>query len=119
MRNHLELPYPILLNSECMKWFKEVPYKVSCFVWKAISGGIPTAAALHHRGVNIPNVVCRSCNLVVEDRDHVLLTFNIARRVWEYVSDWCEVKLGDIDTLEEMLLMVNGWGRCPKKKEGF
>lgn len=54
-------------------WINLVPLKVSCFVWRACMGRIPSASALSRRGIRIENSSCSFCHLGIDDADHSLV----------------------------------------------
>ncbi|CAH1413344.1 unnamed protein product [Lactuca virosa] len=51
---------PILSSGNKFIWTKEVPIKVSCFVWRARTLCIPSTVALQHRAFNTPNSIYSS-----------------------------------------------------------
>lgn len=53
-------------------WLKEVPTKVSCFVWRVVQNYIPSGAALKNRGINITSSMCGECSLKEETIDNLL-----------------------------------------------
>lgn len=104
------------LGCENIKWLKVIPYKVLCFIWKANLGGIQTKVGLARRGVNIPSLTCDLCSCGDEDRDHVLISCSVAKLIWKDIGSWCEVRLDNMNSTQELMNAVNGWGRCPKKR---
>lgn len=97
-------------------WSKIVPIKVSCFIWRALLGRIPSAEALIRRGIHLNSSICSLCNSNVECYNHILLGCGFAKEVWNFILLWC----GDPDisggSVEECLLSLAYWGRCPKKR---
>nr|KAJ0215512.1 hypothetical protein LSAT_V11C300129520 [Lactuca sativa] len=93
-----------------ISWLKEVPLKVNCFIWRAKMGRIPVAVELARRGVVLENLTCPMCNEYEEDSNHVLVDCSYARSVCEGVSRWCDIQLGPIHTVKDVLGSISQWG---------
>lgn len=64
-----------LLLSSSLSYFnrlKWVPSKMNIFVWRALSGWIPSNSALLERNI-IKEAVCKHCNYQEENSDHIHL----------------------------------------------
>lgn len=66
-------------------------------------GRIPTASELAKRGVVLEISTCLMCNEYEEGVDHVLVECSYARRVLEGVSSWCNIQLGPLHTVKDVL----------------
>ncbi|CAH1422415.1 unnamed protein product [Lactuca virosa] len=64
-------------------WIKEVPSKVTCFIWRAKMGRIPTTVALAKRRINLQSTTCCLCNSTEECSDHVLVQCPFAKTIME------------------------------------
>ncbi|GJZ18440.1 RNA-directed DNA polymerase, eukaryota [Tanacetum coccineum] len=53
------------------RWVKEIPIKVNILAWKISLDRLPTRANLFTRGLEIPSILCPSCNEVVESTSHI------------------------------------------------
>nr|KAJ0185206.1 hypothetical protein LSAT_V11C900459370 [Lactuca sativa] len=93
-----------------ISWLKEVPLKVNCFIWRAKMGRIPVAVELAKRGVVLENLTCPMCNEYEEDSNHVLVDCSYARSVCEGVSRWCNIQLGPLHTIKDVLGSISQWG---------
>ncbi|XP_074324344.1 uncharacterized protein LOC141661259 [Apium graveolens] len=63
-------------------WNLQVPPKVKNFMWRVISGCLPTKDMLHAKKVNI-HVTCSLCNKEVETASHVFLECFFAKSCWQ------------------------------------
>ncbi|XP_023759766.1 uncharacterized protein LOC111908165 [Lactuca sativa] len=99
-----------------ISWLKEVPLKVYCFIWRAKMGRIPVAVELAKRGVVPENLTCPMCNEYEEDSNHVLVDCSYARSVCEGVSRWCNIQLGPLHTVKDVLGSISQWGVCKKRR---
>ena len=108
---------PNLPPSAAIKWRKEVPHKVLCFTWRAMLGRIPSNAALLHRGINVQSPRCSSCGTETEDADHLLVSCPLAKRIWDWVWDWCRLNAQSFSKLGDILEFISSWGSCPKRRK--
>ncbi|KAJ0601100.1 putative RNA-directed DNA polymerase [Helianthus annuus] len=69
-------------STDLFVWSKIATPKVNCFAWRAISGGIPTAAALAVRNVCFGDGMCILCGIEAETTDHLLVSCTFAKSVW-------------------------------------
>ncbi|CAI9295967.1 unnamed protein product [Lactuca saligna] len=97
-------------------WIKEVPIKVTCFVWRAKLGRIPTTSALSTRGISLPSTSCCQCGHNDENDIHVLVQCPFAKTVLKEIFHWCQIVLVDFQSVNEVLDYASNWGNCPKKK---
>lgn len=100
-------------------WLKGVPFKVSCFIWRASFGRIPVAASLISRGVCLPSAVCKVCSEEVESVDHALVSCWFARGVRRRIFDWCKIPPPSYSKVVDLLNFGASWGNCPKKRKRF
>ncbi|KAL4590329.1 hypothetical protein LXL04_003257 [Taraxacum kok-saghyz] len=68
-----------------IKWTHDVPIKVSCFIWRANMGRIPTACDLMKRGVPVNSPICSFCSGDDEGTLHTLWSCPFATTVWEWI----------------------------------
>lgn len=88
------------------EWCKVIPFKVLCFIWRAKLGRIPSSVALKLRGVTVPSVMCGSCNLEESSSDHILLKYQLAKALMDFILFWCEVSCDGFKTVKDMLLFI-------------
>ncbi|KAJ0700669.1 putative RNA-directed DNA polymerase [Helianthus annuus] len=74
-------------------WNNWVTSKCTTFVWRAVDEKIPTLLALRNRGMNFPNVTCKTCGAGDESAHHILIECNFAKRVWEMISKWLRIPM--------------------------
>nr|KAJ0193513.1 hypothetical protein LSAT_V11C800399230 [Lactuca sativa] len=94
-------------------WLKEVPYKVSCFVWRAKMDRFPSAMALQRRWVWLESMTCKYCNHEEECSDHILVQCPSARLVMEWVFQWCGIHIDPFNTIVALC------GGIDQRKYGF
>lgn len=69
-------------------WSNLFPKIVSIFIWRVRAGSIPVRMQLDQRGVDIPYLLCPTCNDCLESIDHVLLRCRVSSSVWDKVFAW-------------------------------
>lgn len=85
-----------------VKWIREVPIKVTGFIWRAMQKRIPSLCALRDRGLDLDSVMCSYCLADVEDSDHILLSCLFARAFWDWVLKWCGIPMVQASTIGEL-----------------
>ncbi|KAF5821203.1 putative reverse transcriptase zinc-binding domain-containing protein [Helianthus annuus] len=80
-------------STDLFVWSKIATPKVNCFAWRAISGGIPTAAALAVRNVCFGDGMCILCGIEAETTDHLLVSCTFAKSVWWLICVWLQVPI--------------------------
>ncbi|GJY64667.1 RNA-directed DNA polymerase, eukaryota, reverse transcriptase zinc-binding domain protein [Tanacetum coccineum] len=63
------------------RWVKEIPIKINILAWKISLDRLPTRANLSARGLEIPSILCPSCNEAVESASHIFFSCSLARQV--------------------------------------
>lgn len=100
-------------------WSKVIPIKISCFVWRAKLGQIPSLMALKGRGVNLGDTMCGGCRLCEEDCNHILKSCPIARQVMMAIWRWCDIDLDQHLTVRDLIHDICRWGNCKKRRIGL
>lgn len=102
-----------------INWYKVVPIKVLCFIWKVVQCRIPVAVELVSRGIMVNSLLCSSCIGQQESVDHVLVGCPFAYRIRENIMSWCGVTLDhcSLRTTGDLLQSISAWGSCPKKRK--
>ncbi|XP_071714912.1 uncharacterized protein [Rutidosis leptorrhynchoides] len=83
----------LVLNSNGLRktyWSKVIPPKVNILCWRLSLNHLPDNLNMFVRGVDIGDLQCPSCNLVVEDLNHIFFGCDIASQVWSYVANWVD-----------------------------
>ena len=84
-------------------WNKWLPPRVNCFVWRLLLKRIPTKPNLLARGVELPSDFCSLCNGEKEAEIHLFYNCTNVIEVWVLVSNWCGLKTGNINSLDQLL----------------
>ncbi|CAH1422925.1 unnamed protein product [Lactuca virosa] len=109
----------ITQNIPTIKWSKEVPIKVNCFLWRAIQQRIASMTGLRARGIKIQTTMCGACINVEEDADHILVRCPFAKNVRDKTFNWCGIQNQSFNSIDELLRFAANWGRRPKMKARF
>lgn len=76
------------------RWKIKVPPKVFIFLWKFKHGVLPTKSLLYERiGDAIENPLCNWCNVKEEDQVHLFWDCELARKSWEALFNWWDIKV--------------------------
>ncbi|GJT77712.1 RNA-directed DNA polymerase, eukaryota [Tanacetum coccineum] len=73
------------------RWVKEIPIKINILDWKISLDRLPTRANLSARGLDIPSILCPSCNAVVESTSQIFFSCPLARQIMLKVCRWWEL----------------------------
>lgn len=72
-------------------WKIKVPPKINIFLWKLQWGILPTYAFLHRIMPDSP-LVCKWCNLEIEDIKHLFWDCCLAKWAWDFIGNWWSIK---------------------------
>lgn len=111
--------YPSCSLCPRVLWLKTIPIKVTCFIWRASMGHIPSVMALKSRGVSIDFDICGYCNEIVEDSDHILVGCQATRITRKWILQWRGINDWHFTLTGDFLDFVASWGHCPKKRKLF
>jgi len=100
-------------------WNRIFPPKVSCFIWRCGLGRIPVAKCLKDRGVSIGSELCPMCNMEIENVDHALVNYSIAKETRDWIFKWCHIPPVQLATTVDLLNYAATWGNCPRKRKTF
>ncbi|XP_021980285.1 uncharacterized protein LOC110876420 [Helianthus annuus] len=88
-------------------WNSWATGKSAAFVWRAIENKIPSVVALRDRGINLQDVTCKICGARDESAEHILLSCNLAARLWEAVKNWTKTQSVNINgSIAELLQSI-------------
>lgn len=73
-------------------WKLQTDPKIKVFLWKVLSGALPVADLLSHRGMKIDDR-CQTCGLQGESIGHALFSCTLSRQIWA-LSDFLSPQLG-------------------------
>ncbi|GKE40152.1 RNA-directed DNA polymerase, eukaryota, reverse transcriptase zinc-binding domain protein, partial [Tanacetum coccineum] len=73
------------------RWINVVPIKVNIFSWRVHLDKLPMRLNLSFKGMEIPSILCPSCNLSMESSSHLFFSCSLARQVWCQVLRWWEL----------------------------
>lgn len=79
--------YDILLQDGggVTHWCCLVPLKLNIILWRVLLDWIHYMVNLTDRKVDIPSIICPSCELQVDDSHHVFVHYDVAMNVWRRV----------------------------------
>ncbi|KAJ9549852.1 hypothetical protein OSB04_022395 [Centaurea solstitialis] len=97
-------------------WNKWLPPRVNCFVWRLLKKRIPTKPNLMTRGINLPSDLCPLCNMEKETEVHLFFSCPKVIDVWIWVSNWCGVELGHINSLDQLIFNLLDGSNSDRKR---
>ncbi|GJU06268.1 RNA-directed DNA polymerase, eukaryota, reverse transcriptase zinc-binding domain protein [Tanacetum coccineum] len=89
------------------RWVKEVPIKINILAWKISLDRLPTRANLSARGLEIPSILCPSCNEAVESSSHIFFSCSLSRQVMFKVCRWWDLNNSVISSYAEWLVWLS------------
>lgn len=109
------------LYNDNFHWLKEIPMKVSCFIWREKLGKIPAALELSKRGVNLDILTCRMYDETKECVNHVIVKCSYATMIMEGIMRWCKVNVNmeDFHTVINVLDFAARWVSCLIRRKIF
>ncbi|GJV57488.1 RNA-directed DNA polymerase, eukaryota, reverse transcriptase zinc-binding domain protein [Tanacetum coccineum] len=60
-------------------WVNVIPIKINIFAWRVWQDKLLTRLKISLRGIDIPTILCSSCNTSVESASHLFLSCPVAR----------------------------------------
>lgn len=91
---------------------------VKLFGWKLFNGMLPTKNQLARRNIihNDHDLACCYCSDHAEDLEHLMLNYQVTRRIWGIVQTWHDTifMIGD-DCCKNFLLCILGFQEKVKK----
>ncbi|XP_023737564.1 uncharacterized protein LOC111885546 [Lactuca sativa] len=117
LRQRIDQTLPVNNQQAMIKWSKLVPIKVTCFVWRAIQGRIPSVVALSHRGINLDSTICGSCIDGPECANHIIISCPFAVMVREMIFKWCGINLSEVNEVVDIEEFAAKWGKQYKKRK--
>jgi len=79
----------LILTYSIITWNKEVPLKVNLFAWHLFRNRLPTMNNLSRRHILQHNAQpCVGGRGSMEDIDHLFLSFNYFRKIWNDILHW-------------------------------
>ncbi|KAL4564116.1 hypothetical protein LXL04_028168 [Taraxacum kok-saghyz] len=88
-------------------WLKEVPINATYFVWREKLGRILVADSLSKH--DLSSTICCQYGEVEETTDHILVEFQFAKTVWEWIFRWCSVPSADVEMVHDVLGYSSSW----------
>ncbi|XP_022003330.1 uncharacterized protein LOC110900772 [Helianthus annuus] len=101
-------------------WNNWVTRKSTTFVWRAIDEKVPSAVALRGRGMNLPDVTCKTCGAADEIAGHILLGCSFAKRVWEAITTWLKIPMVSTEwNIAELLMEMSEIQRSRNERKAI
>lgn len=85
------------------KWIKQVPKKISAFVWRASLGRLPCREVLDQMYLDLHTKLCTQCESTVDSVDHALVSCHEVNILWKDLHKWWGIRGDGITTLHEIL----------------
>ncbi|GJX21087.1 RNA-directed DNA polymerase, eukaryota [Tanacetum coccineum] len=89
------------------RWVKVIPIKINIFAWRVWLDKLPTRLNLSLIGVDIPSILCSSCNNSVESSSYLFFYCPVTRQVWSKVLRWWELTDSGCNTYDDWLNWLN------------
>ncbi|XP_024636284.1 uncharacterized protein [Medicago truncatula] len=101
-------------------WHKQIPSKVSLFVWRLFRNRLPTKENLVHRRVIQPdNVACASRCGHPETAKHLFLDYNIFGSLWYHVWLWLSISFVNPGDIRHHFQQFTNMARLPRATHLF
>ncbi|GJS34892.1 RNA-directed DNA polymerase, eukaryota [Tanacetum coccineum] len=114
-RHHIDsLILPTLDNPT--QWDKTLPRKVNIFMWRFMLDRLPHRLNLSSRGIDIPSIVCPSCNGNVESSNHIFFGCGNAKDIWNIIRNWCDIQFPACTSFEHWKSWFDSWQATKEKK---
>lgn len=98
-------------------WNKWLPPRVNCHVWRLLLKRLPTRSNLCARGLNLSTVLCPLCMTSEETVDHLFRSCAIVRDIWNWFTNWCNIKEVQDSNLEHFLLSISDQGKSRNQQK--
>ncbi|GKD67739.1 RNA-directed DNA polymerase, eukaryota, partial [Tanacetum coccineum] len=82
------------------QWDKTLPRKVNIFMWRFMLDRLPHRLNLSSREIDIPTIVCPSCNGNVESSNHIFFGCSNAKDIWNIIRNWCDIQFSACTSFE-------------------
>lgn len=108
----------ILLNDGggVTRWCRLVHLKVNILLWRVLLNMILTLVNLVARNVDIPSILCPSCDLHVEDSHHVFVYCEVVKNVWRRVFKWLDLPFPLFNNVDELCSWVDSNTCCSQRR---
>jgi hypothetical protein len=95
-------------------WHKNIPSKVSLFVWRLLRNRLPTKDNLARRNILHSNdqLACVADCGDAETAQHIFLSCAISVNVWQHVRSWLGIDFVAPNMLDIILLSFLIWRVC-------
>ncbi|XP_021971356.1 uncharacterized protein LOC110866517 [Helianthus annuus] len=99
-------------------WNNWATGKSIAFVWRELDERIPSAVALRSRVMSLQAVTCKTCGAADETASHILVSCNLAKRVWEEVTKWTKLPMvNTAGSIAELLQVIMDSQRSQKERK--
>ncbi|GJW44661.1 RNA-directed DNA polymerase, eukaryota [Tanacetum coccineum] len=89
------------------RWVKEVLIKINILAWKISLDRLPTRANFLAYGLEIPSILCPSCNEAVESSSHIFFSCSLSRQVMFKMCRWWDLNNSVISSYVEWLVWLS------------
>lgn len=74
-------------------WHSCSPRKTISSAWRLVKNRLPTLDNLLHRGVAVPELICKLCQVDDECATHLFFTCNVSSQIWSVIFSWLGISL--------------------------
>ncbi|GJY95940.1 RNA-directed DNA polymerase, eukaryota, reverse transcriptase zinc-binding domain protein [Tanacetum coccineum] len=111
----LEISQLLLSLVPSTSWDKTLPHKVNIFIWRLPLDQLPHRWNLSARDIDIPSILCPSCNNNVESSSHMFFDCDFAKEVWKLVRNWCDISIPSFSSFELWKAWFDSWHTSKEK----
>ncbi|GKE23492.1 RNA-directed DNA polymerase, eukaryota [Tanacetum coccineum] len=83
------------------KWSKYVPIKINIFAFRLLLNRLPMKINLSDRDIDVPNILCSTCNQAQEDVSHIFIHCEVAYQVWAKIAQWTNLSFPQWSNIED------------------
>ncbi|GJR88042.1 RNA-directed DNA polymerase, eukaryota, reverse transcriptase zinc-binding domain protein [Tanacetum coccineum] len=83
------------------RWCKLVPIKVNILSWRVKLDNLPTRLNLSRRGLDLPTILCPSCNLAVESSDHIFFRCPLMKDLYSCIARWWDFCIPEFSSYDQ------------------
>jgi len=89
-------------------WNNSIPPSKSLMVWRSLHNKLPTDENLSSRGCQFPSICCL-CRKEQETTNHLLLTCDFAKLIWQWLASIIKIPCIFVTTQEAINVVQRSW----------
>ncbi|GJX31000.1 RNA-directed DNA polymerase, eukaryota, reverse transcriptase zinc-binding domain protein [Tanacetum coccineum] len=83
------------------RWCKLVLIKVNILSWRVKLDNLPTRLNLSRRGLDLPTILCPSCNLAIESSDHIFFRCPLMKDLYSCIARWWDLCIPEFSSYDQ------------------